>query len=154
VTETLDLDADLPVADPSRIHQIASGVTGTLTGTSTVPATKVWSDYRTIGAASETLDFTALVRTPLANLDASGLKLQLMLLKADSTNVSAGIVFADGASNGYNLLGDASGQVTLLPGQVLFLYGGDKAQDVAAGDKTIDVTGDATDKYKIVLVFG
>ena len=59
------------------------------------------------------------------------------------------------AANGYNLFGDASGQVTLGPGDVLAVKYNDTLPDVAAGAKDITITSaDAVAKYKIILGAG
>jgi len=150
VYESISLD----YADNPEWRHLITGLDGTLNASSTVPATMVWSDERTLAGASETLDFTALARSPLANVDATGLKLQLMLLKAAEGNNVAGLLFDVGATNGYNLLGNANGQVLLHPGAAILQFEPDKLPDVSGTEKTIDISGTAADEYGILLVFG
>ena len=152
VSEDPDLALDL-VADPSLTHRI-SGLSGTLNATSTVPATKAWSDSVGLVAGTATIDMTALARGLLSNATLTGLKVQLAIFRSRATN-TAGIVITDGAVNGYLLFGDVSGQVTLLPGAIHYQYQPDVLADVDATHKTIDVTsGDVDAIFDAILVAG
>lgn len=150
--ETPDLALDL-VTNPTIEHRIAAA-SGTLDATSTVPLTKGWSDQRQLSTGTDTIDLAALVRANMPNVDMSGLKIQMVKIVAATAN-TAGIVFADGSSNGYNIFGDGSGQVTVLAGMQLVWFGNDKLDDVGGSDKVIDVTSsDADAIYEIIIAGG
>lgn len=153
VVETLALAQDLAV-NPSQTLTLGD-VKGTLTSSTTVPATKAWSDTRGLGDGADSIDLTALARgSDLSNVDFTGLKVQLVIIAAAAAN-TAGIVFKDGAANPYLLFGDASGQVTLLPGTSCLLHWPDKLADVAAGAKEVDMTSTDLDAiYSMILVAG
>jgi len=119
-----------------------------------VPATKAWSDQRSLSSGTDSLDLTALVHTNLNNVDFTGLKVQLLKLKAAAANTAA-IVFADASSNGYSLFGDASGQITLPAKAQALFYFGDTLADVSSTVKALTITStdlDAT--YDILIVAG
>ena len=85
-------------------------VTSTLSSTtslgasSTPTVTKQWSGLVTLSAGVATLDLTALTRDGLATVDATGLKLRGLKIKADSLNSSA-VTLKPGAANGYDNFG-------------------------------------------------
>lgn len=151
VEEVVDLGMDIP-ADPTITHAI-SGTSGVLDASSAVPATKAWTDERTLAAGADTIDLTALEGGDLPDISFSGLKVQLVKIKADATNTAA-VSFATGASNGYAIFG-TSGVVALSAGACCLFYMADKLGDVGSGAKTVDVTSaDADAKYQIELVAG
>lgn len=157
VTETIDYGID-GVANEDAIFEIA-GLSGSLSPGTTIPATKVYKNQASLVAAARTIDLTALVNDNLPNIDASGLKLQAFIFKNNSTTGS--LTIADGASNSYELFGDASGQVTLPAGTgtnlpFVMIYAPEGLDDVAAGDAEIDLTssGDDTLSYDVELLFG
>jgi hypothetical protein len=129
--------------------------TATLNASSTPPATKQASGTQAMTAGAATLDLTALPGdTADETKDMTGLKLQLAILKAPSTNANP-ITISQGASNAYGL--DAAGgtwSLTLDPGQFVLLYLDDNAEDVAAGAKEIDLAGTAAQELDYLLVFG
>ena len=82
----------------------------------------------------------------------TGLKLQYFYFS--NTTGNAVMTISDGASNGYNVFGDASGQVTIDDGCAVAGWMNDKLADVASGVKTIDLAGTGTESIDIMLVFG
>lgn len=151
VEEVLALGVDL-AGDPTATHQI-TGTSGTLTGSTTVPATTVWGDKRQLAAGTDTIDLTALVEGNLPNKDLTGLKLQLIKLKATSTNTAV-LTVKPAATNGYEF-GATNDEITLHPGGAVLLFVPDLAPDVAAGAKDITVTSsDADAEYEILIVAG
>lgn len=153
--ESISLGLDL-VSNPTVTHQIGDNgrTSGTLTASTVVPATKAWSDTRTLSAGADALDLTALVFGNLANVTFSGLKVQNIKIKAAATNTSP-IVVKPAASNGYNLFGDADGQVTLGAGAEVQVYNPDTLADVGGSAKAVDVTSADVDAiYSIILVAG
>jgi len=151
-TETLALSLD-NAANPDIVHKIDSSF-GTIDADSTVPATKVFSDQITLSSGTSTLDLTGLSIATLDNVDMTGLKVQLFKVKAASTN-SAVLTVADGATNGYSIFGDTSGQVSLDAGTEILVYVPDKLADVSSTVKTIDFTSSDVDAiYDVIIVAG
>lgn len=151
IRQTTDLALD-GITNPEVTRETTTK--GTLNASSTVPATKPWWDDGTLSGATADLDLTALTRTNLPNVDMTGLKVQLFKFKAGSSNNSGGIVVSDHATNGYNIFGDSSGQVTALPGQEVMLIGNDSLADVSSSVKVILLTGTSGDTYSIEIVAG
>lgn len=155
----LDLKADEVLAlgldnvtDPTLRHAVVTS--GTLTGSTSVPSTKAFSDQRSLAAGTDTLDLTALVGALSSAIDMTGLKVQLVKIVAAIANTED-IVIADTAATGYFIFGDASGQVTLPPGGSIMLFGNEGLPDVGAGAKDIDVTSSDLDAiYDIIIVAG
>ena len=152
VQETLESGVD-GASNPVITHA-ALDVSGTLRSSTTVPATKCSFDSVPLVAGAATIDLTALPMTAnsATTFDATGLKVQVIRLENPSTNAN-NITFAEGASNGYSLWGSAWA-ITLKPGQAVMYYGADGTPDVAAGDKTIDVTGTLVQPFKMSIVLG
>ena len=109
VTETIDYGID-GVENRDAVHEV-SGTSTSLSPGSTIPATKVFKDEVSLIAAAATLDLTALVRANLPDVDGTGLKLPAFIFQ--NTSTSGTLTIAKGASNGYSLFGNASGEVTL-----------------------------------------
>lgn len=128
---------------------------GTLTASTSVPATKTVSITKALSAGSATLDLTAIVDDDLGTIDLSGLKVQLLTIKNPSSNANK-ITITKGASNGYGL--DSAGTswtVVLDPGQQVgpFILA-DAAPDVGGSTKTWDLSGTGSQSLKIQLVAG
>jgi len=148
VTETL---AGVGSAASPQITHDQYGISQTINGGTTVPATKVYADEVSLSAGAKTIDFAAYPGTDGTD-DATGLKLQSLYLLNKTGN--SAMEFSKGASNGYELGGDASWQVTLKQGQAVQVFGNEQEADVASGAKTIDVAGTGTEAFQIVAVFG
>lgn len=149
VIETLS-DTSLASSDNTVTHN-SFGVQGTVIKSDTTPpATKVSAGVVALSAGAKSLDLTALTGTNGATVDATGLKLQVWMLKNLGANA---MTFSEGASNGYAALGAAFSFI-LLQNQLAQFYLNDAAPDVAAGDKTIDVAGTGTQTFQNVMVFG
>ena len=152
VGETMALGLD-NVSDLQHKHQISGG-SGKLDANSTVPATKAWSDNRQLAAGSDSIDLNALPFGNLPNVDLTGVKVQLVKIKADAANTAA-IKFKVGAANGYNIFGSATGEKSLPKGAQSIEFWNDQLPDVGAAAKNIDITSsDADAKYDIELVAG
>jgi len=122
------------------------------TGTSDVPVSKVAAFEKALVAGAGSIDLTALVGTNGAAVDGTGLKVQAIKVIADADN-SAAITLADGASNGYELLG-ASWTIKLKAGQEIVIFGNEETPDIGGTAKVIDLTGTGTDKLQIIIVMG
>lgn len=159
VTETVDVGID-GVTNQDHVHEV-SELSGSLKPASTTPATKVWKDQGSLTASAATIDLTALVRDNLPNINLStdSLKVQAFIFKNNST--SGTLTIKDGVTNGYELFGDASGQVTLPASTAtnksfVMIFAPEGLDDVAAADATVDLTstGDATLSYDVIIVAG
>lgn len=152
--ETITSIADL-VADTVFRHKSSGTTSGSLDANSTVPATKVASDSITLSGGTATIDLSALVGINAGTaVNFTGLKVQLIFLYAKTTNTS-GVVFVDGASNGYNIFGDASGSLTLLAGSSALIYCPNVLDDVGSSDDEIDVSSsDADAIFEFIFVAG
>jgi hypothetical protein len=153
-TETPDQGLD-NVTDVPMDHDIGV-VNGTLTASSTVPATKPFSDTISLAAGSASLDLTSLAGPSGTTITFDGLKVQLVKIKCPATN-SGGVTFDVGAANGYNLFGadNASNEsIEVMPGGAELRYIPNNGEDVDATHKNIDITGTGTDVFQIELVAG
>lgn len=151
IRQTTDLSLD-GVTNPEVARETASAAT--LDANSAVPVTTSWWDDADLVAGTLTLDLTALTRANLPNVDMTGLKVQILKFKADSAN-TAGIVVADHGTTGYLIFGDASGQVTVLPGSEILMVFNDQLADVSGSVKQLLVTSTDTEAtYSIEIVAG
>lgn len=153
VSDTIALGLDL-VSDQTFTHAIDED-SGVLTGSTTPAVSKVWSDQVQLSGGALSLDLTNLSRgSVLSALDMTGLKVQLIKIKATSTNTDT-VTVVDGATNGYNIFGSSSGSITLASGDVAMFFFDESLPDVASGAKTIDISSSDTDALvDIILVAG
>jgi hypothetical protein len=128
--------------------------TRNLTGSTTPPVTAGGVAEKAMVAGAATIDLAALVCVDGSTINLTGLKPRQWKLKAPSTN-GAAITVAKGASNGYTGFG-ANFSITLLPGAEW--QGEDVSTTgpaaVAAGVKTLDLSGTTTDELQIVIAAG
>lgn len=135
------------------VHKIA-GASGCLRSSTTVPATNVWSDSRTLAAGADSIDLTSLSRGQLPSLDMTGSKVQLVKILAATANTSE-ITFGPATSNGYSLFGGSLGKLILPAGGQALLSFPDKLDDVSATKKAVSATSTDLDaSYEIILVSG
>jgi hypothetical protein len=152
VTEDIDAGnefATVSNGEDSIVHYKTLSETQTPGGA--VPVTKVVATEVALIAGAKTLDFTAIAGTNGRTHDMSALRLQHLILKNKTGN--AAMTFEVGASNGYTGLGSAF-SVTLAAKQAIIFIGQEGAAEVAAGVKTIDITGTGTEIFEIIAVFG
>jgi len=129
--------------------------TGTLTASSTVPATVQATFPLTMSGGTGSINLAALPGLDSSQtIDGTGLKAQLLLLLNPSTNANS-ITVAKGASNGYgwNTAG-TSWTVSLSPGQWAMFGGNDVGPDVASGARLLDVTGTGSQVLDVSIVLG
>lgn len=153
-SETIALNLDY-VEDQSSTHDIGT-VSGVLSGDVAPVVSKAWSNNVTLSGGTLVLDLTALPQGNLsADVDFDTLKVQMFKFTAASGN-SAAVVIADDATNGYNIFGDASGQVALFPGDTIMWKGNETLDDVAGGsaDEIIFTSTHATAIVACELVAG
>lgn len=149
------LAMDLAPSNPTLPYRSSyAGVSGTWDSTTTPAITAVSSDRLTLAAGVGTLDLRVLVGPNGAGVDFNGLKVKGILIIANPNN-TAGIVVKDGATNGYNIWGSATGEVTVWPGlPIMQLFGNNNAA-VSATVKTIDFSSSDVDaEFEIILVAG
>lgn len=125
-----------------------------LNASSTPPAAKVATFRKSLSAGAATVDMTSLAGAGAngATVDLTGLKVQVLRLKALATNANP-LTVTVGATNGYDLLG-AGFNVALKPGQRVDIWGNDLTPDVASGDKTLDLAGTGTESIDIQIIAG
>lgn len=112
------------------------------------PVTKVCAGTLMLAAGVATLDLSAVPYNGAA-VDLTGLKVQMLFLRNLSLNP---ITISEGASNGYQLLGGAA---LLVPAASrMQFFWSDTLPDVSATDRTLDLSGTATDELQFVLAAG
>jgi hypothetical protein len=151
-TETLETNVPAASATAKAVTHNGYNSSGTLTATSTVPATQCAYFEKALVAGAATIDLTALTGTNGATVSLSGLKVQLLKIKNKATNANA-ITVGEGAANGYELAGNAWSMI-LQPGQEFLFGGNDAAPDVGASAKNIDLAGTGTQAVEVAIVGG
>lgn len=147
--ETLS-SSDFPAVPSAPLVHSGFDTTLSLSATTTPPVTTPAYFDQALTAGAATIDLTALTHNGQA-VNLTGLKVQTIKIKNPAGN--AAMTFTEGASNGYALMG-AGWQTTLLAGQEVTFYGNDATPDVAAGDRTIDITGTGTESCEIAITAG
>ena len=153
VVETLSSSSTPSAIEGNRkVTHTAYNTSVSLTSGTTVPATVVAGFNTALSGGSGSIDLTSMTGTNGVSVDATGLKVQVIKVKAASDN-SGALTLADGATNGYELAGNGW-TVALSPGQEVLLYGNDATPDVGASAKTIDLSGTGTDDIDVIVVAG
>lgn len=147
--ETFSTSIFPAVTSPPLNHN-GFDTTETLTASTTPPVTQPAYFTQALTAGAATINLAALTHNG-ASVDLTGLKVQIFKIKNKDGN--AAMVFTEGASNGIAQMG-AAFKVTLLAGQEFTFFGNDASPDVAAGDRTIDVTGTGTQECEVSIVAG
>ena len=124
----------------------------TLKSDSSPPVTcgSLFQQVLTDGAA--TIDLAALDGLNDKVVNGTGLRVQLLRIKAPSSNVNP-ITVAKGASNGYDGFGSAF-SVTLQPGAEVTILANDAGSDIGAGNKTLDLTGTGSQTLDVEIIMG
>lgn len=150
VVEQIAVDADSVSGSGGQVTHNQFNSTATYTGSTGVPVTKVSAQVLALSTGAKTLDLSALLGINGGAVNATGLKLQIWLLKNLGAN---DMTFTFGASNPYEALGPAF-LFVLKTGQVAQFFLNDSAPDVGSGAKSIDVTGTASQTFQSMMVFG
>lgn len=119
---------------------------------STPPVTKEAVFQKAMTAGAATIDLTALTGLNGASVTFTGLKVQSVKFRNKATNAND-ITITEGASNGYELLGNGF-TLILKPGQEAQFYLNDAAPDVGGSAKTIDISGTGTQVLEVAMVAG
>lgn len=153
-TETFDttVASNEGLAPAQNVLHSAFNINGTLDAASGVPATTVVSFTQALGAGTATIDLTSLVGTNGSAVDLSGLKIQLLMIKAPAVNANV-ISVEPGAANGYDFFG-ANMLVELAAGQQVLFFGNDAAPDVAGADLSFDLIGTGAQELDFIIVAG
>ncbi len=152
VVETPVLGLD-KVNDPQLVHAITLPIPSILSGITTPPASKVFSDRLQMLAGAFTLDLQALPQgNIIPDIDLTGLKIQILQFTSPETNL-ADITITPGASDPYELSGAAM-SVTLSPGDTHIWLLNDNAPDVANNDAELDFAGTLIDDIDLLIVAG
>lgn len=152
IRETLGTGVPASSEAEATIAHSAYKTEAELNATSSVPSTKAVSFLQALTDGAATIDLTSLVGANGAAVTGSGLRVQYLYLEATSTNANA-ITVSDGASNGYELAGNGW-TVALLAGQSVAFYGFEKAPEIGASAKTIDLAGTGTQSVKVQIIMG
>lgn len=152
VTETFD-STTMPFVSGSQAQVIHSGIdkTITLTATSTPPISKIAAGQKALAAGVGTIDLTAVVHNGVA-ISLTGLKLVAFKFRNPSTNTGV-ITVTKGAASGYTLFG-ATFTIPIKPGGEVAIYLFTAGDAVAAGVKTIDMTGTGTESLDYLFEAG
>lgn len=140
----------LTAASSSVLHN-SYNVSKSLTASTSQPVTKVGGGELTMSAGAGTINLAALTGVG-GTVDMTGLKVQSAFFRNKSTNANP-ITIVVGASNGYELLG-ATMNIVLQPGQWIAIDGNEQTPDVASADRTIDISGTASQVLEYQIVAG
>lgn len=154
VTALETVDTETPLSDDanSLITHDGLDTSDTLNAGTGVPVTKVVANTITMTAGAATIDMTALVGSNGGAVDMTGLKLQILKLKAKATNTGA-LVVSYGAADPYTGLGTAF-SIELQPGAEMTFFGNEKSAEVASGVKDLDVAGTGAEEVDMMMVCG
>lgn len=150
ITETLPTNTG-SASDSKRIvthDQYDEGAT--LNSGTTPPVTLQASFLLTLTAGAATIDLRALVGTNGAVVDGNGLKVQICRIKNLGANI---MTFKEGGSNGHNFFTATDGTI-VHPGGFVMILSNDNTADIAAADKTWDVTGTGSQTAEVTIVVG
>lgn len=150
VDETLETTT-APYINSSAAALNHNGVdkTVTLTASSTPAVDTVVAFKATLVAGAKTIDLTSITHNG-ATVSLSGKKIKAIKFRNPSANA---MTITEGASNGYELLGNAFTFI-LLQNQELQIYLADGAPTVSGSLKNIDVSGTGTQYIDVIAVAG
>ena len=152
VTETLESNVPAtPTGSRSVVHS-AWDSTKTLKSDSSPPATKIAAFEQALTGGAATIDLTALTGTNGATVVGSGLRVQVLRVRAPATNGNP-ITIAKGISNGYDGLG-ASFSHALVPGGEALFFLNDAGGDIGGSNKTLDLDGTGSQVLQVEVVLG
>jgi hypothetical protein len=152
VTETLTTSDDPLIDSTDAAIKVKLAKTATLT-VGSVPDAEMHANMSVpLVAGAATIDFTALTKRGGVAVSFSGKKVRMVYFKNPSTNANP-ITIVEGAANGLALLG-AAFKLVLEPGQEHCTYLGDSSPTIAAGDRTVDITGTLTQALQMIAVAG
>lgn len=153
VVETLDVTGTPGASDTKRrVTHDAWNSAKTLGAATSPPATLHAAFEKALAAGVATIDLTALVGTNGIAVDGTGLRVQVLRVRAKATNANP-ITIGKGASAGYTGLG-ADYSEALAPGAEVLHYPNDAGSDIAPANKTLDLAGTGTQSLEVEIVLG
>lgn len=156
-TETVDGGVD-GISSPTLTHDAFTMDNVELSSSTTPAISKVVSFTATLSGGALTIDLQALTEAGGASVSLAGLKVQAIYIEPASSNSAVG-TFVTGATNGYDLGGSATFEITVGKGatglsSAYFQSWNEDSQDVSGTDKDIDISGGTTDSFDIVILAG
>jgi hypothetical protein len=145
--ETLNIDA---AAGAKVTHSGFDKTNLTLNGSSTPPISMASYQIYALSGGAATIDLTALLGVNDVAQDATGLKVQTLILENVSDNA---ITISPGSSNPYPLFGSGN-DLVVPPGAVMQFFWNDELADVSGTVCEIDLSGAGTDTIRIGLCLG
>lgn len=153
VVETLDATGAPGAAETKRrVTHDAWNSAKSLSGSTTPPATLHAAFEKALVAGVATIDLTALVGTNGIAVDGTGLRVQVLRVRAKSTNANP-ITIGKGAANGYTGLG-ATYSEALAPGAENLHYVNDAGSDIGGTNKNLDLAGTLAQVLEVEIVLG
>lgn len=113
-------------------------------------------DEKTLGSGTLTVDLTAFASAFHATTDMTNAAMHTFIVRANALNTAA-ITIKPAASNGYNLFGTSSDQVTLPPGGYTLFHapGAFGSANITSSNKDITITSSDQDaKFELIGVGG
>lgn len=156
VVETLDATGAPGASETKRrVTHDAWNSSKSLGALTTPPATLHAAFEKALAAGTATIDLTALVGTNGIAVNGTGLRVQVLRVRAKSTNANP-ITIGKGATAGYIGFG-TDFSLTLgggaSPGEAL-IYTADAASDIGPANKTLDLVGTGTQSLEVEIVLG
>ena len=148
--------ADVPAAADQTVTRKGHNTVKTLKPTTTPAATRDAYTEVTLTAGTATLDLTNLPGGETGTVDLTGLKVQVLKVKAvDAAGADTphAVTAAEGASNGYTG-GGGGWQAPAPPGGEAVFYWAGGASAVGPTNKTIDFTGTGGEKFLVCVIAG
>lgn len=148
--ETLDTGVD--AAPSPNVSHSSFNLTNTILNSASTPPVTVAS-YQTYAlvAGALTIDLQALLGVNDEVQDATGLKLQTIIIRNPSGNSK--ITIGEGAVNGYPIFGAANDLEVPADSEVGMKFA-DTLADVASADSEIDISGTGTESFDVGICLG
>lgn len=153
--ETGVLSTSFPAASGSNVNHNQFSKSKALSASTTPVVTKIAYFSKALTAGAGTIDLTALPHNG-GTVDGVGLKVQAILFKNPAANAS--MTLTPGASNGFNIFGASDGKLVLTAhateDSYAMFYVPEGWQDIASGDRTIDIAGTGTQVLHVAILMG
>ncbi len=149
LNEVVDLAG--AITDPTVPHDTFTQISSSYTEGGTPDHDTAWSVLGRLVSAGD-IDLTALTDSLGNALDLTGKKIQAIMIKCDSDNLSP-ISFAEHATNGYGIFGLAS-FVDISPGGAILLLQNGGNEGVSGTAKIIEITGTGNETFDMALSIG
>jgi len=148
--ETLDIGVDA-APSPEVVHNGFNLTNTLLNSASTPPVTTTSYQTYALVSGALTIDLQALLGVNDEVQDATGLKLQTIIIRNPSGNNT--ITIGEGAANGYPIWG-AGNDLEVPADSEIGMKFADTLADVAAADSEIDIAGTGTETFDVGICLG